>query len=170
MNTGALELETFTDLRAPLPGRRVDLAPELHLAEPLSDEIVRLSALQGRVVLLHFWAFTSFDCRSMLPILNRWQQQYGERGLQIVGIHSPQTREERKLCRVLEALRNSEVTFPMLADQAGRLGAAYRLTVWPTNVLIDPYGRIHWTQMGPSGLSETEHKLRSLLNSRRTQS
>src|SRR5258707_9622710 len=35
----------------------------------------------------NFWTYSCINCRRTIPYLNRWQSEYGPRGLQVVGIH-----------------------------------------------------------------------------------
>ena len=47
---------------------------------------LRLQALRGRPVLLNFWATWCAPCITELPLLDRFQQEYGARGWQVVGL------------------------------------------------------------------------------------
>jgi thiol-disulfide isomerase/thioredoxin len=158
----AIERSTLTDISTVLPPQ-MEAAPELNLAESIGDEVVRLESLRGRVVLLNFWTVNCLACRNLIPILNRWQKSYAEHGFQVVGIHTPQTDEERKLSRLLEALKDIAPAYPVLADQGRRLAQAYRLPTWPSLYLLDRQGRIRAVQAGTGGVVEMETRVRGLL-------
>ncbi len=49
-----------------------------------------LAALRGRVVLIDFWTYTCINCIRTLPYLSAWDARYRDRGLTIVGVHSPE--------------------------------------------------------------------------------
>ena len=44
-----------------------------------------MAALRSRVVLVDFWTYSCINCRRTVPYLNRWQAEYGAKGLQVVG-------------------------------------------------------------------------------------
>jgi thiol-disulfide isomerase/thioredoxin len=46
----------------------------------------RIAREQGRVVLVNFWATWCVPCREEFPDLSRLQQNYGARGLQVLGV------------------------------------------------------------------------------------
>lgn len=46
--------------------------------------------LRGRVVLVDFWDYSCLNCIKTLPYLRNWFERYREKGLTIVGVHSPE--------------------------------------------------------------------------------
>jgi thiol-disulfide isomerase/thioredoxin len=46
----------------------------------------RIAKEKGRVVLVNFWATWCVPCREEFPDLSRLQQNYGARGLQVLGV------------------------------------------------------------------------------------
>src|SRR5215510_13397521 len=75
-------------------------APELSSGLWINSEPLTLKSLQGRVVLIEFWTFACYNCRNTLPFVKRWHEQYADKGLTIVGVHSPELPEERNLDNV----------------------------------------------------------------------
>src|SRR2546427_4958835 len=66
-------------------------APELTNTSWLNaDRPLRLAELRGRVVLLNFWVFTCGNCTRTVPSLVSYDRMYRERGLTIIGIHTPE--------------------------------------------------------------------------------
>ena len=55
-----------------------------------ADHALRLEELRGRVVLLNFWVFTCYNCTNTVPSLVNFDRKYRDRGLTIVGIHTPE--------------------------------------------------------------------------------
>src|SRR5688572_26656151 len=49
----------------------------------------RLDDYKGNIVLLNFWATWCAPCKTEIPDLVKWQRQYQEQGLRIIGITYP---------------------------------------------------------------------------------
>jgi hypothetical protein len=60
-------------------------APALDVSHWLGPKPASLAALKGHPVLLFFWAHWCGDCKAEVPILARLLEQYGARGLVLVG-------------------------------------------------------------------------------------
>ena len=52
----------------------------------LDQRNVDLTAYRGKVVLLNFWATWCAPCLTEMPRFVEWQQEYGGRGLQVIGV------------------------------------------------------------------------------------
>ena len=78
-------------------------APELVLKH-IDGRQFSLSDYKGKVVLLNFWATWCPPCRAEMPDLVRWQRQYRNRGLQVIGVTCPPNdlREIRKFIRIVK--------------------------------------------------------------------
>ena len=64
-------------------------APELASGEWINSQPLKLNDLRGRVVLIEFWTFGCINCRNTLPFVKGWHDRYREKGLTIIGVHSP---------------------------------------------------------------------------------
>jgi thiol-disulfide isomerase/thioredoxin len=56
-----------------------------------------LEELRGRVVLVDFWTYGCYNCQNTLPAMRDWWATYKDRGLVIVGVHTPEFEHERDL-------------------------------------------------------------------------
>ncbi|MFP5205088.1 MAG: redoxin domain-containing protein [Acidobacteriota bacterium] len=117
-----------------------------------------LDAFRGKVVLLNFWATWCAPCQAEMPTFARWQQQYGGRGLQVMGISmDDQAAPARKLA---EKLR---IDYPIAMGNAA-LGRKYGGVLGlPVTYLIDRSGAIRAEFQGGSDLGKIEAKLKMLL-------
>ncbi|MFN2394021.1 MAG: redoxin domain-containing protein, partial [Pyrinomonadaceae bacterium] len=66
----------------------------------MNSEKLDLGALRGRVVIVDFWTFGCYNCRNTLPTLKRWDARYRERGLTIIGVHTPESDYEKDVDNV----------------------------------------------------------------------
>ena len=70
-------------------GRVPDTAPDISLPD-LDGRTVSLSDFQGRLVMLNFWATWCPPCQAELPLFIELQENWGGKGLTIVGISMDQ--------------------------------------------------------------------------------
>ncbi|QLQ33513.1 MAG: redoxin domain-containing protein [Candidatus Thiothrix singaporensis] len=70
-------------------------APEFTHTDPdewLNSKPLTLADLRGKVVLLDIWTFDCWNCYRSFPWLNGLEAQYEKQGLQVIGVHSPNSR------------------------------------------------------------------------------
>ena len=105
------------------------------------DRPLSLSALRGRIVLLHFWAFSCVNCLRVLDEIRRLEQRFGE-DLVVVGVHSPKFPREADHGAVRQAVARHRVAHPVLDDPGRETWARYGVRAWPSLVLIDRRGYV----------------------------
>jgi len=72
-------------------------AADLASGEWINSEPLKLKDLRGHVVLIEFWTFGCYNCRNTLPFIKGWYDRYHDKGLTLIGVHSPEFEEERTL-------------------------------------------------------------------------
>lgn len=117
----------------PLTGRP---APDFTFSS-LSGQRVTLSQLRGKVVLVDFWATWCPPCRTAMPHLEKLHQEFGEKGLVVLGV----TNEDAGTVRPF--VKENKVTFTILLDPQGTSARAYRVTGIPRTLIIDREGKVH---------------------------
>ena len=109
-----------------------------------------LSMFGGRPILVNFWATWCGPCRMELPVVQRFYDRYGGRGLVVLAVS---TDAQPQLVRpFLEKMNLSLPTYLMDPDDERKLGIASI----PTTYLIDSQGRVIRGQSGYSRRFETD--------------
>ena len=114
-------------------------------------DVDRVQRLKGRVTVLHFWTFECINCKHNLPSYAAWAKQFPSDGVQVIGVHTPELPEERRLENVRKAVPRLGIEYPVLVDSDGDNWRRYGLQVWPTVFVIDKKGRVRRTWEGELG-------------------
>lgn len=138
-------------------------APEFAPGAWINSEPLTLESLRGRVVLVEFWTFGCYNCRNTLPSVKEWDARFREKGLTIVGVHSPELDDERKIENVRREVAELEIHYPVVTDNDYATWRAYDVEAWPTIFVLDKSGRIRWTHVGEGAYDQTEQVIQKLL-------
>jgi thiol-disulfide isomerase/thioredoxin len=147
-------------------------APAWHNQSWLNTEKpLTLESLKGRVVLLNFWVFTCINCTNTVPSLVDFDQKYRDRGLTIIGMHTPEFPPyagEHDKANVQRALERYHIAYPVAQDNDNRTWDLYRIRFWPSFVLIDKKGRIRYEgagefHVGDATYQDWDGRIRELL-------
>jgi cytochrome c biogenesis protein CcdA/thiol-disulfide isomerase/thioredoxin len=139
-------------------------APPLHAdgawinAKPLT-----LAQLRGKVVLVDFWTYSCINCLRTLPHLKAWYAAYHDKGLVIVGVHTPEFAFEHVTSNVRAAVERLGVRYPVLQDNRYKTWDNYANQYWPAEYLIDKQGHVRHTHFGEGEYGQTESLIRRLL-------
>lgn len=113
-------------------------------AQRLDGETWKLGDEKG-VTMLNLWATWCGPCRYEIPALIQLQNEYGEQGLQVVGVSMDQTGMESQ---IESFVRNAGINYEIVHDPQARLADVFETTIIPTTALIDRNGRIVWYHAG----------------------
>jgi thiol-disulfide isomerase/thioredoxin len=138
-------------------------APEFAFGDWINSEPLTLKGLRGRVVLVEFWTFGCYNCRNTLPAIKEWDARYREKGLTIVGVHSPEFDDEKNVENVRREVAELGIRYPVVTDNDYATWRAYDVGAWPTIFVLDKSGRIRWTHTGEGAYDETDQVIRKLL-------
>lgn len=146
-----------------IPARSAANAPALAAGTWINSGALTLGALRGRVVVVDFWTFGCYNCRNTLPALKRFDATYRDKGLTIVGVHTPESDYERDIANVRRAVRKYGVAYPVLTDNSYATWNAYGTGAWPTTVILDKQGRVRFRHVGEGYYGEMDEVIRKLL-------
>ena len=75
-------------------------------------------------------------------------ERYAPRGVQVIGVHTPEFEQERERALVEANVRTLGVRYPVVLDNDNAMWDALGNSSWPTLYLIDARGRIRLTHEG----------------------
>jgi thiol-disulfide isomerase/thioredoxin len=136
------------------------------LAEPVLVDLQggrhALAEWRGKVVVLNFWATWCPPCREEMPVFAALQQEYGERGLQFVGVAIDDPAEVRAF------LAKHPVNYPILVGGSDVPGWAdslgNSLSALPFSVILDRSGQVVYRHVGVFRRDQALNELKALLD------
>lgn len=127
------------------------------------EKELKTEDLRGKIVLVNFWTYSCIDCTKAIPFITKWNNMYKDRGLIVIGIHTPQFAFEKVPGNVANAVKGFNIPYPVALDNNYKTWIAYHNQFWPASYLIDRDGRIVYSQIGGGKYGATEKAIRTLL-------
>ena len=116
-----------------------DLVPEIELPGK-ADSLIKLSSLNGKVVLIDFWASWCGPCRAANPDVQRLYKKYQPNGFEVFAVSLDVNKP-----LWLKAIRKDRLTYTQVIDSDGwlsKIAEQYYVDALPTNFLLDKTGKI----------------------------
>ncbi|MDR3468892.1 MAG: thioredoxin family protein [Xanthobacteraceae bacterium] len=130
----------------------------------LNSEPLSIKALRGKVVLVDFWTYGCVNCVHTLPYVTQLYERYKDKGLVVVGVHTPEFPFETSTGNVRAALQRHGIRYPVAQDNASATWNAYGNQYWPAQYIIDRNGRIVFSHAGEGAYDTIERTVQALLN------
>ncbi len=112
--------------------------------EDLSGKSFESRQLDGKVVLVNFWATWCPPCRTEMPGFEQVYRDFHDQGFEILAIAADDTSPDR----IAQFAAELQLTFPVIANQSRTARAFGGVAAVPTSFLIDRGGRIHSKVIG----------------------
>ncbi len=110
-----------------------EIAPDFSLPD-LKGQVHSLSDFKGKVVVLNFWASWCPECLAEMPELERFQREYKDKGVVLIGINIDRSEEKAR-----EMVKKTGISFLNLIDKQGDVFIdRYAIFGLPATVVIGP--------------------------------
>jgi peroxiredoxin len=120
------------------------------LALSLPDPAGKLQSMaqwRGKVMVVNFWATWCAPCREEMPDFVRAQQEYGAKGLQIIGIAADNADKVQQFAEEIK------LNYPALIGGYGAMDLSKELgntlVALPFTLILDRQGKVAYTHLGP---------------------
>ena len=98
-----------------------------------------------------------------MPFLRDWHEKYSERGLVILGVHSPEFDFEHDPDNVADAIERLGIEWPVAQDNDFATWRAFDNQFWPAKYLFSSSGEVIYSHFGEGAYGETEQAIRDAL-------
>ncbi len=151
---------TSMSVRLPVEGSlpSLDGANEWLNSPPLTR-----ASLHGKVALFDFWTFTCINWLRTLPYIRVWSDKYKDKGLVVIGVHTPEFSVEKDVGNVRQALKERRIDYPVAIDNEYAIWNAFANHYWPALYFVDAQGKIRHHQFGEGDYERSEMILQQLL-------
>lgn len=127
------------------------------------EKSLTLEQLKGKVVIIDFWTYSCINCQRTLPYLRNWYEKYKDKGLVIIGVHAPEFEFEKNEKNVSQAIKDFQLSYPIVQDNEFATWRAYNNSYWPAKYFIDKEGYIRYHHFGEGEYDESEKVIQELL-------
>lgn len=121
---------------------------------------IRLSDLQGKAVVLDFWASWCGPCKEQVPILDELAKRYQEENVVVVGVNTGDERDS-----AVQFLKARGVAYASVFDGTGQVAMSYGVRGLPTLMVLDRQGKIAAVRQGVVPKAELAALIDSVLGS-----
>src|SRR6478672_3457543 len=129
----------------------------------LNSPPLSASALRGKVILVHFWTYTCINWLRTQSYLRAWAEKYKDKGLVVIGVHTPEFRFEKNLDNVRRETKALRVDYPVAIDSEYAVWRAFDNNYWPALYFADAQGRIRHHHYGEGEYEQSEMVIQQLL-------
>lgn len=113
--------------------------PEIELPNP-EGQVVKLSSLRGKYVLVDFWAKWCGPCRRENPNVVKAYNKFKDKGFEVYGVSLDRNKEDW-----VQAIQEDGLTWTQVSDLKyfeSKAAADYNISAIPFSILVDPQGKI----------------------------
>jgi thiol-disulfide isomerase/thioredoxin len=122
------------------------------------------TGLRGKVVLVEFWTYSCINWLRTLPYVRAWAEKYTDRGLVVIGVHTPEFGFEKDLDNIRRAAKDMRLAYPIAIDSDYAVWRAFDNEYWPALYFFDAKGRLRHHHFGEGDYAQSEAIMHQLLS------
>ena len=122
---------------------------------------LNIAELRGKVLLVDFWTYGCYNCVNTLPHITRLYDTYKDKGLIVIGVHTPEFAFEKSTDAVQAAIKRHGIRYPVAQDNEYATWNAYHNQYWPAQYIIDRSGKIVFEHAGESHAKKLSERVKS---------
>jgi thiol-disulfide isomerase/thioredoxin len=161
--TVILTVAMVASMRTSAADKSGELAALGNAAVWINSHPLTAAGLRGKVVVIDFWTYTCINWRRSLPYVRAWSEKYQDRGLVVVGVHTPEFAFEKDVDNVRRAVQDMRIDYPIAVDSNYAIWRAFKNQYWPALYFIDAQGRVRHHQFGEGEYGQSELIIQQLL-------
>lgn len=115
-----------------------------------------LEDLEGQVTLIEFWTYGCSNCRRSLPWIASLHERYGDEGLRIIGVHTPEFAWEKPRTAVVAAVKLHGIEYPVMMDNDMQFWRALGNRYWPAFYLVDRQANVVGVYIGETHVDDAQ--------------
>lgn len=129
----------------------------------LNSQPLKKADLRGKIILIDFWTYSCINWRRTLPYLRAWDKKYRQRGLIVIGVHTPEFAFEHEIENVRQAVKEMKIEYPVALDNEYAVWRAFGNNYWPALYLADSQGHMQYHKFGEGDYERLELAIQQLL-------
>jgi thiol-disulfide isomerase/thioredoxin len=111
-----------------------------------------------KIILIDMWTFDCWNCYRSFPWLNALEKKYQDKGLQIIGIHTPEFDHEKIRANIEHKVKEFKLHHPIMIDNDFSYWRALNNRYWPSYYLVNQQGEIVYSHVGESHKGDRKAK------------
>jgi len=115
------------------------ITPEIEMPNP-DGQVIKLSSMRGKYVLVDFWAKWCGPCRRENPNVVKAYNKYKTKGFEVFGVSLDRNKEDW-----LQAIQEDGLTWTHVSDLKyfeSKAANDFNISAIPFSILLDPQGKI----------------------------
>ena len=128
----------------------------------LNSKPLTMQMLLGKPTIIHFWSVSCTLCKTVMPTLNHFRQQYDEL-INVIAVHMPRGNEDLDIQKISAQAEQHAITQPIFIDNELLLSDAFQNRFVPAYYVFDSNGKLRHYQAGEGGIKLLEKRVNRII-------